>query len=71
MAGLGCGYLPRSLAEPYLNSGELVAKRVESERCSDVAYFGWRESASGLAAKWWRERLQRYADDGEAYPAAQ
>ncbi|BEM37041.1 TPA: LysR substrate-binding domain-containing protein [Serratia marcescens] len=71
LAGLGCGYLPRSLAEPYLNSGELVAKRVESERCSDAAYFGWRESASGLAAKWWRERLQRYADDGEAYPAAQ
>lgn len=44
LAGLGCGYLPRALAEPYLNSGELVAKRVESERCNDIAYFGWRKA---------------------------
>ena len=68
LSGLGCGYLPRYLAEPYLKSGELVAKSVESERCSDVAYFGWRESATGLAVKWWRERLQQYADAGGIYP---
>ncbi|WP_199635339.1 LysR family transcriptional regulator [Serratia sp. PAMC26656] len=68
LRGLGCGYLPRYLAEPYLKSGELVAKNVEAERCSDVAYFGWRESATGLAAKWWRERLQQYADAGDVYP---
>ncbi|MGQ8841300.1 LysR family transcriptional regulator [Serratia sp. TSA_7] len=69
LRGLGCGYLPRYLAEPYLKSGELVAKSVEAERCSDIAYFGWRESATGLAAKWWCERLQQYADAGDAYPA--
>lgn len=69
LSGLGCGYLPRYLAEPYLKSGELVAKNVESEHGSDVAYFGWREGATGLAAKWWRERLQQYADAGGVYPA--
>lgn len=61
IAGLGCGYLPVYLAEPYLKTGELVAKTVETERYSDTAYFGWRESATGLAAAWWRERLQAYA----------
>jgi DNA-binding transcriptional LysR family regulator len=68
LAGLGCGYLPRYLAQPYLARGELVAKSVEGEYCSDAAYFGWRESATGLAVKWWRERLQAYADGEQAYP---
>ncbi|VXC62258.1 LysR substrate-binding domain-containing protein [Serratia oryzae] len=67
LAGLGCGYLPRYLAEPYLNTGQLVAKNVEAERYSDTAYFGWRESATGLAAAWWRERLQAYVDAGSIY----
>lgn len=61
LAGLGCGYLPSYLAEPYLKAGQLVAKNVETERYSDTAYFGWRESATGLAAAWWCERLQAYA----------
>lgn len=64
IAGLGCGYLPVYLAEPYLKTGELVAKVVETERYSDTAYFGWRESSTGLAATWWRERLQAYAAEG-------
>lgn len=62
LAGLGCGYLPRYMAEPYLKTGQLVAKNIEAERYSDTAYFGWRDSATGLAAAWWRERLQVYAD---------
>lgn len=65
LAGLGCGYLPHYLAEPYLKSGQLVAKTVEAERDSDTAYFGWRESATGLASLWWRERLRAYAVTGE------
>lgn len=65
LAGLGCGYLPHYLAEPYLKSGQLVAKNVEAERDSDTAYFGWRESATGLASLWWRERLRAYAVTGE------
>ncbi|HFV9290345.1 TPA: LysR substrate-binding domain-containing protein [Serratia fonticola] len=65
LAGLGCGYLPHYLAEPHLKTGQLVAKSVEAERDSDTAYFGWRESATGLASLWWRERLQAYAVMGE------
>ncbi|MHA7847734.1 LysR substrate-binding domain-containing protein [Serratia sp. D1N4] len=67
LAGLGCGYLPRYLAEPYLKTGQLVVKNVEAERYSDTAYFGWRESATGLAAAWWRERLQAYVEAGSIY----
>lgn len=61
VAGLGCGYLPVYLADPYVKTGELVVKIVETERNSDTVYFGWRENATGLAAAWWRERLQAYA----------
>ncbi len=69
LAGLGCGYLPRYLAEPYLKTGQLVAKSVEAERYSDTAYVGWREGSTGLAAAWWRERLQDYANAGAVYPS--
>lgn len=67
LAGLGCGYLPDYLAQPYLKTGQLIAKSVEAERYSDTVYFGWRESATGLAAAWWRERLQAGVDAGSVY----
>lgn len=70
LAGLGCGYLPLSLAQPYLDSGELVAKNVEGVSLSSDTYVGWRENASGLAAQWWREQLQARLG-AESAPAEQ
>jgi DNA-binding transcriptional LysR family regulator len=57
LAGLACGYLPDYLAAPYLASGKLVVKQVENKSNFNTAYLGWNESANGLAALWWREKL--------------
>lgn len=56
-AGLGCGFLPRHIARPWLENGELVEKTVLSFREKDVAYMAWRNHRDGLAQRWWREKL--------------
>jgi DNA-binding transcriptional LysR family regulator len=59
--GLGVGFLPGCLAQPYLNSGRLVARRVErSERQIQVSY-AWRKSGrpgEGRALQWWLAQLK-------------
>ena len=56
-AGMGCGFLPRHIASPWLTTGELVEKTVISFRQKDVAYMAWRNNRDGLAQRWWRETL--------------
>jgi len=60
VAALGCGYLPRYLAQPYLQSGELVEKVLDADCHQDMAYLAWNENASGNAAKWWIEHLKEF-----------
>ncbi|MCX7150603.1 MAG: LysR family transcriptional regulator [Rhodocyclales bacterium] len=59
--GLGVGFLPSCLAQPYLDSGRLVARRVErSERQIQVSY-AWRKSGKpgqGRALQWWLAQLK-------------
>ena len=59
--GLGAGFLPTCLAQPYIDSGRLVVKRVErAERHIQVSY-AWRDGTGktqGRAMQWWLERLQ-------------
>ena len=59
--GLGAGFLATCLAQPYIDSGRLVAKRVQrAERHIQVSY-GWRNSAGmtqGRAMQWWLTQLQ-------------
>ncbi|MCK9381869.1 MAG: LysR family transcriptional regulator [Sulfuritalea sp.] len=59
--GLGVGFLPGCLAQPYLDSGRLVARRVErSERQIQVSY-AWRKSGrpgEGRALQWWLAQLK-------------
>jgi len=69
LAGLACGYLPDYLAAPYLASGRLIAKKVENKSNFDMAYLGWNESANGLAALWWREKLLSCDNWGAIYLA--
>ncbi|MDR0806343.1 MAG: LysR family transcriptional regulator [Enterobacteriaceae bacterium] len=57
ICGLGCGHLPRHIAEPYLRSGVLLEKQVVSLRKTDVAYIGWSNMAQGEAARWWLENV--------------
>ncbi|HEX4502919.1 MAG TPA: LysR family transcriptional regulator [Scandinavium sp.] len=56
-AGMGCGFLPRHIARPWLENGELLEKEVLSFREKDVAYMAWRNHSDGLAQRWWREAL--------------
>jgi DNA-binding transcriptional LysR family regulator len=56
-AGLGCGFLPRHIAWPWLENGELVEKAVISYREKDIAYMACRSGNDGLAQRWWREAI--------------
>ena len=60
LRGIGSGFLPESLALPYIKTGRLLEKRVERvERMVHVSY-AWRktsESSRGNALKWWLEQL--------------
>jgi DNA-binding transcriptional LysR family regulator len=61
LRGLGAGFLPTCLAQPYIDTGRLVVKRVErSEQQAQVSY-AWRRSGragGGRALAWWLAQLQ-------------
>jgi DNA-binding transcriptional LysR family regulator len=62
LRGLGAGFLPEPLAEPYLSAGRLVRCEVQRPgRVSTVSY-AWRhdkgEDAGGRALKWWLQQLK-------------
>lgn len=67
IAGLGCGFLPRYLAAPHLESGALIERRLDTETRHDEAFMAWNENATGNAAMWWRENLQNIAGMGAVY----
>lgn len=59
--GLGAGFLPTCLAQPYIDTGRLVVKRVERPEQQIHVSYAWRRSArSGLgrALQWWLTRMQ-------------
>lgn len=60
LRGLGCGFLPSGLAEPYLRAGRLVAKQVERQEHEARTSYAWRKSARGMAGRaleWWLKQL--------------
>ncbi|WP_018151572.1 LysR family transcriptional regulator [Leeia oryzae] len=57
LAGLACGYLPKALAEPYLQSGRLIKKDVNETRSAANFHLAWRSSHSGKALQWWLDTL--------------
>jgi len=67
IAGLGCGYLPRYLAAPHLESGALVERRLDTQTRRDQAFMAWNENATGNAAMWWRENLQDFEGINTVY----
>ena len=67
-AGIGCGFLPRHVARPWLASGELVEKTVISFREKDIAYMAWRTDNDGLAQRWWREAILEEPFLNQLYP---
>ena len=64
LRGLGGGFLPESMAQPFIDSGRLVQKKVtRSQRIVTVGY-AWRQGNNGLAAsqgralQWWLAQLE-------------
>jgi len=57
--GLGCGYLPLTLAAPYITRGELVQCPIDDGvPMTEQLVYAWREQAPGAALKWWLQKLR-------------
>ena len=64
LRGLGAGYLPQYLAQPYLETGRLVRKRTENTPPTAHLSYAWRSTAPkapGLALAWWLDQLKSNA----------
>lgn len=57
ISGLGCGYLPRYLAQRFIESGALVEKQVMAQNSNESVWVGWNEQTAGLASAWWRDEI--------------
>ena len=57
ISGLGCGYLPRYLAQRFLESGALIEKKVVAQMLFEPVWMGWNEQTAGLASAWWRDAI--------------
>lgn len=61
LRGLGCGFLPEGLARPYIETGRLIAKRVERVERQIQASYAWLKTpiaSRGRALQWWLEQLE-------------
>ena len=54
LAGLGYGWLPKWMADPYIETGELV---VLKKAASPELFLTWRKTDKGRAIKWFVEHL--------------
>jgi DNA-binding transcriptional LysR family regulator len=62
LRGLGCGFLPRPLAQAWIDNGQLVIKQTTRGNPFVKFQYAWRlerQSTSGLGRglQWWLERL--------------
>jgi len=61
LRGLGGGFLPESLAQPFVETGRLVAKRVQRPARLTSLSYAWRGAGAGppgRALQWWLQRLE-------------
>ncbi|SAI05127.1 LysR family transcriptional regulator [Bordetella ansorpii] len=59
MRGLGCGYLPLTLAAPYITQGRLVVCPVDGGVSLDEnVVYAWQARQPGAGLAWWLERLK-------------
>lgn len=57
--GIGVGFLPRHLAQPLINKGELVVLPCNIPRPEIPLYMAWRKDNQGKALAWFVETLGR------------
>lgn len=59
--GLGGGFLPETMARPWLAAGHLVQLKTEREAPTGTLHCAWRSRAAGqpgLALQWWLAQLE-------------
>ncbi len=63
LRGLGGGFLPEPMARPYLDTGRLVARKVERPTRAGGMSYAWRAGAGGpgRALQWWLAQLESEA----------
>lgn len=67
LSGVGCGYLPRHLAQPFIERGELVSREIEGRHVSETAYLGWNSEHGCEPILWWLGELEQLAGLREVY----
>jgi DNA-binding transcriptional LysR family regulator len=61
LRGLGVGFLPTCLTQPYIDTGRLVVKQIEQGEHKLQFCYAWRKQGKGVqgrALQWWLEQLQ-------------
>lgn len=61
LRGLGGGNVPRCMAQPYIETGQLVVKRTERGQRQVSIHYAWlarKASSEGRALKWWLQQLE-------------
>ncbi len=61
LRGLGCGFLPEAMVQPYLESGRLVRKTVRRQNRLSRVCYAWASqpaAAQGKALDWWLKALE-------------
>lgn len=59
LSGLGVGYLPLIIAQPYIDSGELVIKKVDKLKSKGTLSTAWRLSQVGNGMQWFLDKLSQ------------
>lgn len=55
--GLGCGWLPAPMAQPYIESGMLQFRETLEIRPPASFKVAWRTTTRGKALQWWSQKL--------------
>ncbi len=60
LAGIGFGFMPAPIAQPYLERGQLIEKKIEFDREPDKVSLAWRQGEQGNALKWWVDQISKF-----------
>jgi DNA-binding transcriptional LysR family regulator len=61
LRGMGGGFLPTYMAQPYIDAGQLIAMQVQRPSQEAKTSYAWRQDAgtqAGRALQWWLAQLE-------------
>lgn len=61
LAGLGSGYLPRSIVTQHVKNGTLIEKTLAEKRGTVKMYLSWKDPLPGKALTWFIQQLENAA----------